>query len=261
MKFPAAVPEIPVSEIDPSVAYYVETLGFAVDWGADEDGIAGISRGSCRLFLTDRPFRETHGNSGPVLVWLNLNSKAEVDARFAEWTTANAKIVSEPEDKAWKLREFTAADLDGNLIRVFYDFRGDESEGPAPTPVFSSIEAQLFVADVRSSCEFYAEKLGFAVEFVYGDPHYYGQVRRDEARLNLRLVCEPVFAGDVRKREQLLAASITVATAGEIESLFMSYQAAGVSFEQELRTEPRGARTLGVSDPDGNLILFAGPSE
>jgi hypothetical protein len=36
-----------------------------------------------------------------------------------------AKIVSEPEDKPWKLREFTSADLDGNLIRVFYDFRGD----------------------------------------------------------------------------------------------------------------------------------------
>lgn len=26
---------------------------------------------------------------------------------------------------AWKLHEFMAADLDGNLIRVFYDFRGD----------------------------------------------------------------------------------------------------------------------------------------
>ena len=38
---------------------------------------------------------------------------------------AQAKIVSEPEDKPWKLREFMAADLDGNLIRVFYDFRGD----------------------------------------------------------------------------------------------------------------------------------------
>ena len=34
-------------------------------------------------------------------------------------------IVYEPEDKPWKLREFIAADLDGNLIRVFYDFRRD----------------------------------------------------------------------------------------------------------------------------------------
>ena len=48
-----------------------------------------------------------------------------MDELFAQWKAAQAKIVSEPEDKPWKLREFVAADLDGNLIRVFYDFRGD----------------------------------------------------------------------------------------------------------------------------------------
>ena len=47
------------------------------------------------------------------------------------------------------------------------------------------------------------------------------------ARLNLRLVCETVFAGDIRKREQMLSASITVATASEIKLLLLSYQAAG----------------------------------
>lgn len=53
--------------------------------------------GSCRLFIVNRAFREA----------------------------AQAKLVSEPEDKPWKLREFTSADPDGNLIRIFYDFRGD----------------------------------------------------------------------------------------------------------------------------------------
>ena len=50
---------------------------------------------------------------------------AEVDELFAQWKAAQAKIVSEPEDKPWKLHEFMAADLDGNLIRVFCDFRDD----------------------------------------------------------------------------------------------------------------------------------------
>ena len=49
----------------------------------------------------------------------------EVDQLFAEWRAAGARIVSGPEDKPWKLREFMASDLDGNLIRVFYDFRLD----------------------------------------------------------------------------------------------------------------------------------------
>ena len=135
----------------------------------------------------------------------------------------------------------------------------DETSETTPRPILTSIQAQLFVADIQRSCDFYTNKLGFAVEFVYGDPANYGQVIRDNARLNLRVVCEPVFAGDIRKREDLLCASITVATANEIEQLFLSYQAVGVSFHQELKTEPWGARTFIVSDPDENFILFAGP--
>jgi len=130
----------------------------------------------------------------------------------------------------------------------------------AERPILNSIEAQLFVADVKRSCDFYANKLGFAVAFVYGEPPNYGQVFRDNARLNLRLVCEPVFAGDIRKRENLLSASVTVGTANEIEQLFLSYQAGGVCFRQALKKEPWGARTFVVSDPDENLILFAGPA-
>jgi len=135
----------------------------------------------------------------------------------------------------------------------------DELKQTTPRPVLNSIEAQLFVADIKSSCDFYTNKLGFAIAFLYGDPPYYGQVVRDKARINLRLVCEPVFAGDIRKREGLLSASITVATANEIEQLFLSYQDGGVSFRQAIKTEPWGARTFVVSDPDENLILFAGP--
>jgi catechol 2,3-dioxygenase-like lactoylglutathione lyase family enzyme len=130
-----------------------------------------------------------------------------------------------------------------------------------PRPIFKSTEAQLFVADIKASCDFYTAKLGFTVAFVYGDPPFYGQVTRDHARLNLRVVGEPVFAGDIREREHLLSASLTVATASEIKQLFLSYQAAGVRFGQTLKKEPWGARTFVVADPDGNLILFAGPAD
>ncbi len=125
MILPAAVPEIPAANVDIATAYYVNALGFTLDWGGDQGGIAGISRGNCRLFITNPSFRAAHGNIGPILFWLNLDSKAEVDELFAQWKAARAKIVSDPEDKPWKLREFTVADPDGNLIRVFYDFRSD----------------------------------------------------------------------------------------------------------------------------------------
>jgi uncharacterized glyoxalase superfamily protein PhnB len=127
--------------------------------------------------------------------------------------------------------------------------------------VLNSTEAQLFVADIKASCDFYTGKLGFTVAFVYGDPPHFGQVTRDHARLNLRSVDEPVFVGDIREREQLLSASLTLATADEIEQLFLTYQAAGVRFRQTLKKEPWGSSTFIVIDPDGNLILFAGPAD
>jgi catechol 2,3-dioxygenase-like lactoylglutathione lyase family enzyme len=131
----------------------------------------------------------------------------------------------------------------------------------APRSILNSTEAQLFVADIQASCAFYTDKLGFAVAFVYGDPPFYGQVTRDHARLNLRAVDEPVFAGDIREREQLLSATLTVATRAEIEQLFLSYQSVGVPFQQSLKEESWGARTFVVRDPDGNLVLFAGPAD
>ena len=124
MELPSAVPEIPVAELGTALAYYQQQLGFSHDWGDESGGgIAGISQGSCRLFLADPAFRERrYGNLAPILVWLNLSSRLQVDDLHDQWSRAGAKIVSPPESKPWKLYEFTAADLDGNLLRVFYDF-------------------------------------------------------------------------------------------------------------------------------------------
>jgi predicted lactoylglutathione lyase len=124
LRFPGAVPEVPVSNVDEAAAYY-EALGFTKDWGDDAGGIAGVSRGECRMFLTNTGFREMYATHGPVVIWLNLNSKAEVDELYRDWHGRRAQLVSPPESKPWKLHEFTATDPDGNLFRVFYDFRHD----------------------------------------------------------------------------------------------------------------------------------------
>ena len=52
-----------------------------------------------------------------------------------------------------------------------------------------------------------------------------------------------------------------VDTADEIKQLYLEFQTAGVSFFQTLRKEPWGAKTFIVKDPDGNLLLFAGPAD
>jgi len=127
-KFPGAVPEIPVSDIANATAYYQNSLGFNLDWTVDELGLAGLSKGNCRMFLANDQFRKGYGNVGPTLTWLNLGSKDEVDELYQVWSASNAKLMSAPESKPYGLHEFTATDLDGNLFRVFYDFATPERE-------------------------------------------------------------------------------------------------------------------------------------
>jgi catechol 2,3-dioxygenase-like lactoylglutathione lyase family enzyme len=125
----------------------------------------------------------------------------------------------------------------------------------------TAAEPQLFVADIKASCDFFEGQLGFVTAFTYGEPPFYGQVKRDGAALNLRCVDRPVIDAALRDREDLLSASLTVATLEQIKALFLEFQAAGVTFAQTLRREPWGARDFIVRDPDGNLLLFAGPAE
>jgi catechol 2,3-dioxygenase-like lactoylglutathione lyase family enzyme len=122
--------------------------------------------------------------------------------------------------------------------------------------MITAAEPQLFVADLEAARRFYVEVLGFDLAFSYGEPPFYAQVVRDGARLNLRRVGGPVFDAGFREREpDALSATLTL---DDAESLFRAFQAAGAPIHQGLRTEPWGARTFVVRDPDGNLILFAG---
>lgn len=129
-----------------------------------------------------------------------------------------------------------------------------------PKATIVGAEPQLLVTDVKRSCEFFCEELGFSVVFSYGEPPYYAQVCRDGARLNLRRVERDIIESAVREREEVLSATMTVSTSNEIKSLFLEFQSAGVAFHQKLKKQPWGAKNFIVKDLDGNLLLFAGPA-
>jgi catechol 2,3-dioxygenase-like lactoylglutathione lyase family enzyme len=127
--------------------------------------------------------------------------------------------------------------------------------------VIIAAEPELFVADIKASLDFFTQKLGFSIAFTYGEPPFYAQVRRDGARLNLKCMDRPVFDPALREQEELLSAAMTVAAADEIKQLFLEFQSANVTFFQTLKKQPWGARNFIIKDPDGNLLLFAGPAD
>jgi len=101
-------------------------------------------------------------------------------------------------------------------------------------PVISAIAAELFIADIKASCDFFTQKLGFSIVFTYGEPPFYAQVKRDRALLNLKCVDYPVIDPALRDRESLLSADMAVDTHEELKRLFLEFQAAGITFFQTL---------------------------
>jgi len=127
-----------------------------------------------------------------------------------------------------------------------------------PRPILTKVEPHVFVTDFERSLAFYVDVLGFTVAFTYGDPPFFGQVVRDAAALNLRLVHHPVL--DRSRQQDFLSVTIIVSDA---RALFLELQASGAPINQPLRRQPwheAGQGDFVVEDPDGNLIHLVGPT-
>jgi uncharacterized glyoxalase superfamily protein PhnB len=111
----------------------------------------------------------------------------------------------------------------------------------------------LFVKDVVAAAAYYRDKLGFEIDFLYGNPPFYGAVRRDRACLHLRLVCSLSFANMAAAEESLILASIEVSN---VKPLFDELKQRGAEISQKLTCQAWGGTDFHVRDPDGNVISF-----
>jgi uncharacterized glyoxalase superfamily protein PhnB len=196
----------------------------------------------------------------PVAAQIRAQLPRFANLSDAEILAANFKLSDAQEVVARELGFASWLALKADASTAPGEKPGVAESSPAKATI-TGAEPQLFVSDMQRASEFYLEKLGFALVFSYGEPPYYAQVVRDAARLNLRCVERALIESSSREREELLAVSMTVATAAEIKLLFLEFQSAGVAFHQKLKKQPWGARNFIVQDPDGNLLLFAGPGD
>jgi len=119
--------------------------------------------------------------------------------------------------------------------------------------VLKSVVPILFVRDVTASAAFFREKLGFGVDFLYGDPPFYGSVSRDGVRLHLRFVHQPNFAELAAREDSLILATFEVL---DVHGLFAAFRDRGVEFAQTPTRQPWGGTDFHVRDPDGNVVSF-----
>jgi uncharacterized glyoxalase superfamily protein PhnB len=119
--------------------------------------------------------------------------------------------------------------------------------------VFHPAVPILLVRDVSRAADFYVTQLGFARDFLYGDPPFYGSVSRGGTCLHLRHVGEPNFADLAALEVSLIVATIEVS---DVHALFEEFAARGVGFAQGVESHEWGGTDFQVADPDGNRISF-----
>ena len=118
---------------------------------------------------------------------------------------------------------------------------------------FKSIVPILFVRDVPTSAAYFRDKLGFEIDFLYGEPPFYGAVSRDGVCIHFRCVHEPNFAELAAREHSLILASITV---DDVHALFAELKGRGADIVQLPTKQSWGGTDLYVRDPDGNVISF-----
>jgi catechol 2,3-dioxygenase-like lactoylglutathione lyase family enzyme len=122
------------------------------------------------------------------------------------------------------------------------------------TPRLARAVPVIFVADVQTSAAFFRDTLGFSIDFLHGNPPFYGAVSRDDACLHIKFVHQPVLAVGAEDKPDFINAFVDV---DNVDALYTEYIQAGATFQQTLRTEPWGGRDFVVRDPDGNAVCFA----
>jgi catechol 2,3-dioxygenase-like lactoylglutathione lyase family enzyme len=106
-RFENSAPILRVSDMEASVRYYVDILGFTnASWG--DDTFTSVNRDAAGLYLC----RGAQGQSG-TWVWIGVD---DVAALHGEYLARGAKIRHPPINHPWAL-EMKVEDPDGHVLR------------------------------------------------------------------------------------------------------------------------------------------------
>lgn len=118
-----ARPILNVKDVDASLRFYVDKLGFTSPWRYDDDGqahVAQVDRQSCAIILA-RSWPESTGR-GLIFISLNVEppahevATAALDSLRAEFEAKGVTV----KDGSWGYRLLVVDDLDGNQLLFTY---------------------------------------------------------------------------------------------------------------------------------------------
>src|SRR3984957_20427320 len=125
-----ARPVLHVKNVEASLRFYVDRLGFTIAWRHNEDGrayVAQVDRQGCALILSDS-WPEKIGN-GLMFISLNVEPAARESAIAAlDALRAELEAKSVPvKEGSWGYRLLVVDDLDGN--QLFFNYPNEPASG------------------------------------------------------------------------------------------------------------------------------------
>ena len=111
MKFIKSINILPVTDIQRSLAYYTEKLGFEAQWAWDDPPtFGGVVREEVELF-----FSKAESPQNPVWFCIVVDN---VDEYYESIKDKGGDIFELPDTKPWSMREMLVRDPDGHVVRV-----------------------------------------------------------------------------------------------------------------------------------------------
>lgn len=105
-KIENTIPVLPVADLQASIKFYGERLGFAPEWGGEpESRMASVSRDGHSIMLSQQ------AEPTPGCVWIGLTDHS----LFPFLESGQFKVVEGPHNQPWAY-EIKIADPDGNLL-------------------------------------------------------------------------------------------------------------------------------------------------
>jgi catechol 2,3-dioxygenase-like lactoylglutathione lyase family enzyme len=183
----------------------------------------------------------------------SVGEKVRLLERYRDLRDSEVLDMPMPLTLAQEIVAVEAGFTDWAALKQAADATARPANAAATNVRLNGVTPILFVRDVVASAEFYRAKLGFQVDFLHGNPAFYGAVSRDGVCLHLRSVYRPNFAELAEQEVSLILATIEVSN---VKALFAEFEARDVDFPQRLVRQAWGGLDFQIRDPDGNRISF-----
>ena len=232
--------ELAVADLDRSVAFYRDVLGFEHRGGGEL--VSGPARVRLVAAAAARDSAGRERPRGAAILFLQTVDVAAMRERVA----ARGGAPSELEKVNWiKMQVFQVRDPDRHTVWFGQSFQ--QPEGPKdPARQLRQALPVLPVADVAAAIAHYRDLLGFHVNHAQ---HDLGVMDRDD----ITLLLVPRATDGARAATEFYVR--------DADALHAELTGRGARVEGEPVSQPWGLRTFRVLDRDGNQLIFAQPFE